>query len=162
MSAIPGPLFTLLIQLRDRTPTMKNSLMYKMSYYRYVEAASQLDSIELTVTLDSPNCSAATLLRTESEDRRSPRHQSSSTLWVSTATLSGCSIKRSSADLRALDEAFTSENWIVRIYQVKKEDPLGRELKDARAFDSGRRLKKSKSATESSIVGGSRKSRPSM
>jgi dolichyl-diphosphooligosaccharide--protein glycosyltransferase len=141
---------------------MKNSLMYKMSYYRYVVASSQLDSIALTLAADSPNCSAATQLRTESEGRRSPKHQSSSTHWVSTLTLRCCSIKRTFADLHALDEAFTSENWIVRIYQVKKEDPLGRELKDARAFDSGRRLKKSKSATESSIVGGSRKSRPSM
>lgn len=32
------------------------------------------------------------------------------------------------------DEAFTSENWIVRIYQVKKPDVLGRPLPSANAF----------------------------
>lgn len=42
-----------------------------------------------------------------------------------------------------IDEAFTSENWLVRIYQVKKEDILGRSLKAANAFDAGKRLKKS-------------------
>ena len=54
------------------------------------------------------------------------------------------------------DEAFTSENWIVRIYQVKKEDPIGREHKAVTAFDAGRRLKKSPTA---SGVGG-RRGRP--
>ena len=44
----------------------------------------------------------------------------------------------------ATDEAFTSENWIVRIYQVKKEDPLGRDLKSANAFSEGKKRKRSK------------------
>lgn len=61
--------------------------------------------------------------------------------------------------LDTLDEAFTSENWIVRIYQVKKEDPLGRELKAANAFEAGRRLKKSQSAVIG--AGGGKKGRPS-
>ncbi|KAK0438691.1 oligosaccharyl transferase STT3 subunit [Desarmillaria tabescens] len=43
-----------------------------------------------------------------------------------------------------LDEAFTSENWIVRIYQVKKEDDLGRDLKSANAFSQGKKRKRSK------------------
>ncbi len=42
------------------------------------------------------------------------------------------------------DEAFTSENWIVRIYQVRKEDPLGRDLKSANAFAEGKKRKRSK------------------
>ena len=42
------------------------------------------------------------------------------------------------------EEAFTSENWIVRIYQVKKEDPLGRDLRSANAFAQGKKKKKSK------------------
>ena len=42
------------------------------------------------------------------------------------------------------EEAFTSENWIVRIYQVKKEDPLGRDLKSANAFDNGKKRKRTK------------------
>ena len=32
----------------------------------------------------------------------------------------------------------------VRIYQVKKEDPLGRDHKTANAFDEGKKRKKSK------------------
>ncbi len=32
----------------------------------------------------------------------------------------------------------------VRIYQVKKEDPLGRDLKTANSFDQGKKRKKSK------------------
>lgn len=63
-----------------------------------------------------------------------------------------------------LDEAFTSENWIVRaispsrvpletlkltrlqvrIYEVKKEDLLGRDLKSANAFTHGKKRKRSK------------------
>lgn len=42
------------------------------------------------------------------------------------------------------EEAFTSENWIVRIYQVKKEDPLGRDLKTANAFAHGKKRKRTK------------------
>ena len=45
----------------------------------------------------------------------------------------------------------------MRIYQVKKEDPIGRDLKAVSAFESGKRLKRSKSGA----VGGS-KGRPSM
>lgn len=60
------------------------------------------------------------------------------------------------ADTCAPDEAFTSENWIVRIYEVKKEDPIGREHKAVTAFEAGKRLKRSKSA------GSGKKSRPSM
>jgi dolichyl-diphosphooligosaccharide--protein glycosyltransferase len=49
-------------------------------------------------------------------------------------------------ELDYLDEAFTSENWIVRIYQVKKEDMLGRDLKSANAFEKGKKRKKGKPA----------------
>lgn len=37
-------------------------------------------------------------------------------------------------DLNVIEEAFTSENWIVRIYAVKKEDPFGRDHRDVTAF----------------------------
>ena len=43
-----------------------------------------------------------------------------------------------------LEEAFTSENWLVRIYQVKKEDLLGRDLKSANAFLEGKKRKRVK------------------
>lgn len=46
--------------------------------------------------------------------------------------------------LDTLDEVFTSENWIVRIYKVKPEDSLGRTHKDANAFGGGKRKKRAK------------------
>ena len=49
-----------------------------------------------------------------------------------------------SPTLDYLDEAFTSENWLVRIYQVKKEDSLGRDLKSANAFSEGKKRKRVK------------------
>lgn len=42
------------------------------------------------------------------------------------------------------DEAFTSENWIVRIYEVKKDDALGREHRSANAFANGKKGKRSR------------------
>jgi len=41
-----------------------------------------------------------------------------------------------------LEEAFTTENWIVRIFKVRKEDPLGRDLKTANAFAQGKKRKR--------------------
>lgn len=52
-----------------------------------------------------------------------------------------------------VEEAFTSENWIVRIFAVKKEDDIGRGLPESTAFAKGTKLKKSKSAK----VGGAKK-----
>lgn len=52
--------------------------------------------------------------------------------------------------LDVLDEVFTSENWIVRIYKVKPEDVLSRDHKSANGFDAGRRKKKIRSASSSS------------
>ncbi|CEQ40232.1 SPOSA6832_01827 [Sporobolomyces salmonicolor] len=79
------------------TETMKNSLMYKMSYYRRDRVRNQL-------------------------------------------------IPATPIQLDTLEEAFTSENWIVRIYAVKKEDPLGRDHKSANAFLGGKRKKRAKPA----------------
>jgi len=47
-------------------------------------------------------------------------------------------------ELDYLEEAFTSENWIVRLYKVRKEDNLGRDLKSANAFEKGKKRKRSK------------------
>lgn len=47
--------------------------------------------------------------------------------------------------LTTVEEAFTSENWIIRIYKVKDLDNLGREHGAAQAFEKGgkkRRVKK--------------------
>ena len=47
-----------------------------------------------------------------------------------------------SPQLDVLEEAFTSENWIVRIYEVKKDDVLSRDWKSANAFNAGKRRKR--------------------
>lgn len=71
------------------TPTMRNSIMYKMSYYRFSELFGGR----------------------EGHDR-----------------VRGQSIPATPIKFSVLDEAFTSENMIVRIYEVKKPDNLGRPL----------------------------------
>ncbi|KAI0732133.1 oligosaccharyl transferase STT3 subunit [Fomitopsis betulina] len=93
--------------------TMKNSLMYKMSYYRFAE-------------LFGGN---------QATDR-----------------VRGQQMPRIGPTLDYLDEAFTSENWIVRIYQVKKDDPLGRDLRTANAFEQGKKRKRSKPITRRKAI----------
>ena len=44
--------------------------------------------------------------------------------------------------LSTLEEAFTSENWIIRIYKVKDLDNLGRDHASAVAFDKGNKKRK--------------------
>lgn len=44
--------------------------------------------------------------------------------------------------LNTLEEAFTSENWIIRIYKVKDLDNIGRDHFAAAAFDKGQKKKK--------------------
>lgn len=85
--------------------TMKDSLMYKMSYYRFAELFGGQQATDRV------------------------RQQV---------------LPKAGPTLDYLDEAFTSENWIVRIYQVRKEDPLGRDLKSANAFEKGKKRKRSK------------------
>ncbi|KAF9030832.1 oligosaccharyl transferase STT3 subunit [Hymenopellis radicata] len=94
--------------------TMKNSLMYKMSYYRFAE-------------LFGGSGQATDRVRNQQIPKVGPT-------------------------LDYLDEAFTSENWIVRIYQVRKEDPLGRELKSANAFAEGKKRKRSKPVSKRRAV----------
>jgi len=78
---------------------MKNSLMYKMSYYRFAELFG--------------GGQATDRVRQQQVPKIGPT-------------------------LDYLDEAYTTENWIVRIYEVRKEDLLGRDLKSANAFAKGR------------------------
>ncbi|KAI0317226.1 Oligosaccharyl transferase STT3 subunit [Amylostereum chailletii] len=84
---------------------MKNSLMYKMSFYRYAELFGGGQAMD---------------------------------------RVRGQQMPKVGPTLDYLDEAFTSENWIVRIFQVKKEDPLGRDLKTANAFAQGKKRKRTK------------------
>ena len=76
----------------DASPTMTNSVMYKLSYYRYAEAAGGYDRVR------------------------------------------GAQIPKNKIVLETMDEAFTSENWIVRIYKVKRPDAFGRKLKQVAQY----------------------------
>ncbi|KAJ7493357.1 oligosaccharyl transferase STT3 subunit [Mycena galericulata] len=87
------------------SPTMKNSLMYKMSYYRFAELFGGGQSLDRVRNQQVPKVGPT---------------------------------------LDVLDEAYTTENWIVRIYEVRKEDLLGRDLKSANAFAKGKKRKRSK------------------
>ncbi|TFY78086.1 hypothetical protein EWM64_g5924 [Hericium alpestre] len=87
------------------SPAMRNSLMYKMSYYRYAELFTGAQAVD---------------------------------------RVRGQQMPKVGPKLDYLEEAFTSENWIVRIYQVKKEDPLGRDLKTANAFAEGKKRKRAR------------------
>lgn len=55
------------------------------------------------------------------------------------------------------EEAFTSENWIVRIYAVKKEDNFGRDHRSANAFLQGKRKKRSRTPASGTAAKGKRK-----
>ncbi|KAJ5563647.1 hypothetical protein N7535_008811 [Penicillium sp. DV-2018c] len=87
----------------EATPTMKNSLMYKMSYHNFQ-------------SLFPPG---------QAVDR-----------------VRGAKLPKESPQLNTLEEAFTSENWIVRLYKVKDLDNLGRDHSSAVAFDKGLKRKR--------------------
>ena len=55
----------------------------------------------------------------------------------------GSKLPAEGPSLSTLEEAFTSENWIIRIYKVKDLDNLGRDHASAVAFDKGNRKRKS-------------------
>lgn len=46
--------------------------------------------------------------------------------------------------LTTMDEVYSSENLLVRIYKIKKPDNLGRSLQSAATFNSGRRRKRNR------------------
>nr|POF13013.1 dolichyl-diphosphooligosaccharide--protein glycosyltransferase subunit stt3 [Quercus suber] len=87
----------------EASPTMKNSLMYKMSYYNY--------------------------------NSLFPAGQA-------TDRVRGVRMPQQGPELSTVEEAFTSENWIIRIYKVKPLDNLGRSHQDAGAFEKGTKRKK--------------------
>lgn len=82
---------------------MKNSLMYKMSYYNY----------------------NSLFPAGQAQDR-----------------VRGVKLPAEGPELSTVEEAFTSENWIIRIYKVKKPDNLGRTLQEATSFGKGNKRKK--------------------
>ncbi|KAG7665496.1 STT3 [[Candida] subhashii] len=79
---------------------MKNSLMYKMSYYRFAELFGGRDGNDRVRNQQIPASSPI--------------------------------------ELNVLEEAYTSENWLVRIYKVKDLDNVGRDLKQASEFEKRR------------------------
>lgn len=88
------------------TDSMKNSLMYKLSYYRFGDLFPGRQAIDRV------------------------RQQALSSEYAS------------SIQLHALEEVFTSENWMVRIYKLKDEDNLGRSLEDVVEKETTRRQKR--------------------
>ncbi|KAK9372574.1 Oligosaccharyl transferase STT3 subunit-domain-containing protein [Lipomyces chichibuensis] len=89
------------------TPTMRNSLMYKMCYYRFTELFGRQGAVD----------------RVRNQRIPSPTTDSSA----------------APIQLNTVEEAFTSENWIVRIYKVKDLDIFGREHAAAMAFEEGKK-----------------------
>ncbi|KAK7682916.1 oligosaccharyl transferase stt3 subunit [Cerrena zonata] len=82
---------------KDASKAMRESLMYKMSYYRFTELYGGRDGADRVRNQNIPADMAP--------------------------------------ELNVIEEAFTSQNWIVRIYKVKDLDNVGRDLHDASAFD---------------------------
>ena len=54
----------------------------------------------------------------------------------------GSSLPAEGPQLTTLEEAFTSENWIIRIYKVKDLDNVGRDHAAAASFDKGNKKRK--------------------
>lgn len=90
----------------EATDAMKNSLMYKMSYYRFAELYGGRDAPDRVRNQNIP------------ADRK--------------------------ITLDTLEEAFTSQNWIVRIYKVKDLDNLGRPMHSAAEFDRSANMTQTK------------------
>ncbi|CAG8592467.1 2295_t:CDS:2 [Funneliformis mosseae] len=88
----------------EASPTMRNSIMYKLSYHNYNQ-----------------------LFNGQGIDRVRNARLPSETIQLST-----------------LEEAYTTENWIVRIYKVKDLDNLGRDLEQATAFNLGKKTRRTK------------------
>ena len=54
----------------------------------------------------------------------------------------GSKLPAESPQLNSVEEAFTSENWIIRIYKVKPEDNFGRDHASVSAFEKGIKKRK--------------------
>lgn len=54
----------------------------------------------------------------------------------------GARLPAESPELSTVEEAFTSENWIIRIYKVKDLDNFGRDHQTAVAFEKGNKKRK--------------------
>lgn len=98
----------------DATKTMKDSLLYKMSFYRFPELYGGREAIDRVRGQTIP--------------------------------------KDAVPSLSVVEEVFTSENWMVRIYKVKDLDNLGRDmLKAADSDNKGPQLSKRRSAKKPAL-----------
>jgi len=88
------------------TKTMKDSLLYKMSYYRYIDLFGGQEAVD---------------------------------------RVRGAVIPKKPIKLTTLDEAYTTENMIVRIYKVKEPDNIGRSMSAAASFGKKRPRRRNRS-----------------
>lgn len=54
----------------------------------------------------------------------------------------GVRVPSEGPELSTVEEAFTSENWIIRLYKVKPLDNFGRDHPSAMAFEKGNKKRK--------------------
>ena len=122
------------------TETMKNSLMYKMSYYNFNKLFPAGQAVDRVRGSKLP--AQGPVLNTLGV------FSSFLSFALSLSVLYTCEchfLTDAGIIWGCLEEVFTSENWIVRIYKVKDLDNLGRDHVSAAAFETGK--KKSKRST---------------
>ncbi|KAF8141449.1 glycosyltransferase family 66 protein [Boletus edulis] len=115
------------------SPTMRESLMYKMSYYRFAELFGGQQPVDRVRGQNMPMNGP----KLDYVGKWDASHESRSCLIL----------------LMITEEAFTSENWIVRIYAVKGDDILGRDHKTAQGFSEGKKRKRSKPISRRKNIG---------
>jgi dolichyl-diphosphooligosaccharide---protein glycosyltransferase len=112
----------------EATPTMRNSLMYAHPFPALVSKLTYLNRYKMSyhnyVNL-FPSGQAMDRVR-------------------------GSKVPSTNPEINTLEEAFTSENWIIRIYKVKPLDNVGRDHASASAFDRGHK-KKRKAGTKKGV-----------
>ncbi|KAK9465145.1 Oligosaccharyl transferase STT3 subunit-domain-containing protein [Lipomyces arxii] len=109
------------------TATMKDSLMYKMSYYRFADLFGRQGATDRV------------------RNQRIPSSSTDSNVQPIT--------------LNTVEEAYTTENWIVRIYKVKDLDVFGRDHAAVQAFEDGKK-RGTRAARGGAAAGASTKGRP--
>ncbi|KAG7225472.1 hypothetical protein INR49_027467 [Caranx melampygus] len=122
------------------SPTLLNCLMYKMSYYRFGEMQmwpgqklGQHERINAAAirsqTAEAP-CGAQRHFRRKEMER--VRHRRRQRIGGSKPIEGRKKIGNKDIKFKHLEEAFTSEHWLVRIYKVKNLDnrePLDHKLR---------------------------------
>jgi dolichyl-diphosphooligosaccharide--protein glycosyltransferase len=102
------------------TETMKNSLMYVLTLSSYPFITNTLPRYKMSYYNYNTLFPAG-----QAQDR-----------------VRGVKLPDVGPTLNTVEEAFTSENWIIRIYKVKDLDNVGRDHASAASFDRGNKKKK--------------------